>query len=74
MKPLNTINVVEYSSDSVQQVVSFPDTTEGNIAAETMFKSIATENGMDENDSDDCLADGLYEQGMYQVFIVHSTN
>jgi|WetSurMetagenome_2_1015567.scaffolds.fasta_scaffold316446_2 hypothetical protein len=70
---IRTINVVEYADDTVQQVVAYPDTPEGNGEAEAMFKACAMENGMAEVDTVDCLNDGLFEQGDYQVFIVHSS-
>ena len=73
MPPINTVNVVEYAADSVQQVIAYPNTPEGIGEAEAMFKSCAMENGMSESDTIDCINDGLFEQGDYQVFIISST-
>ena len=70
---MKTINVVEYSAATVQQVIAYNNTPEGIGAAEAMFKACAMENGMDERDTIDCINDGLFEQGDYQVFIVSSS-
>ena len=73
MPALNTVNVVEYASGTVQQIISYKNTKEDVNKAEAMFNSMAVENGMDPSDLEDCLMDGLYEQGDYQLFLVHST-
>jgi hypothetical protein len=71
MSQVKTVNVIEYASGTVQQIFSFVEGT-GNAKAEEMFIHLASGNGMDKTDTDDCLNDGLYEQGDYQVFLVHS--
>ena len=73
MPQLNTVNVVEYADYTIQQVIAYPNTPEGIGEAEAMFKSCAMENGMSESDTIDCINDGLFEQGDYQVFIISST-
>lgn len=73
MPNLNTVNIIEYSTGSVQQVFSYDNTDEGIKEAEEMFVHLATGNGMTEEDKESCLDDGLYEQDEYQVFIAHST-
>jgi hypothetical protein len=72
MASLNTVNVIEYASGSVQQIFSYENNIKGVKEAEKIFVLLAAENGMDKEDTDVCLDDGLYEQGDYQVFIVHS--
>jgi len=76
---IQTVNVVEYVNDSVQQVISFPDTQEGNKEAEKYFVSFIAANSKRDGeptiDTDEvaaCIDDGIYEQGYYQVFLVHS--
>lgn len=81
MPQIKTINIVEYIDACVQQVVAFPDTTEGNQEAETMFISFIETNSQNEDGTatmtpdeiSACIADGIYEQGDYQVFLIHST-
>ena len=69
---LATVNVIEYSNGTVDVVTAFTDDAEGNKEAEAMFTRVAIENGMDDEDEDICLDEGLYEEGDYQVFITHS--
>ena len=73
MSKLNTINVIEYASGAIQQVFSYENTDEGIKEAEEMFVHLAVGNGMNKDDTEYCLDDGLYEQEEYQVFITHST-
>jgi hypothetical protein len=71
---VRTINVVEYSEGAIQQLLAYEDTDMGKTKAEEMFVHLATGNGMDKADTEDCLDDGIFEQGDYQVFLLHSTN
>lgn len=73
MTTLPTVNVVEYTAGTILSLVAFSPDSKGNKDAEEYFMTVAKENGMSEDDMFDCLADGLYEQGDYQIFIVHST-
>lgn len=70
---LNTVNVVEYISGSVQQIFSYLANDVGVEEAEKIFTHLASANGMHNEDTADCLDNGLYEQGDYQIFIVHSS-
>jgi len=72
MSRLATVNVIEYADNSIQQILSFEDTVDGNIAAEKMFVSFARINDCPNKDIDNCLNDGIFEDGTYQLFIVHS--
>lgn len=72
LNKINTVNVIEYADNTVQQVFSYVENREGNIEAEDMFAKLAIANGMAKTDIFDCLSDGIFENGNYQVFIVHS--
>jgi hypothetical protein len=72
MSRISTVNVIEYVDNTVQQIISFEDTVEGNIEAEKMFVSFASINSCPKKDIINCINDGIYEDGSYQVFIVHS--
>ena len=71
-RTVETVNVVEYADGATRAVYAFPDTEEGNKNAEEIFTLIAKENGMSDGDTADCIEDGIYEQGDYQVFLIHS--
>jgi hypothetical protein len=71
---VNTVNVIEYVTDSVIAVHSFLDNPEGNKEAEDVFSRCAKENGAEDSDLKDyALEDGMYENGGYQVFLTHSS-
>jgi hypothetical protein len=77
---LSTVNVIEIPDTShmaVQQLVSFPDTPEGNKKAEALFIQLVNENGgplgKDIAVFDEMLENGYYENGTYYVCLVHST-
>ena len=69
---VSTINVVEYQKGNITKLLAFPGNEIGKENATIVFRQIATANGADENDLDDCLADDLYEQGDYQLFLIKS--
>lgn len=72
---VNSVNVIEYVTDSVTAVYSFMDDAEGNKEAEELFSRCAKENGAEDKDLKDyALEDGMYENGPYQVFLTHSCN
>ena len=67
---LQTINVVEYRSDTVLSVQSFSDKKE----AEDMFTSMMREkDNVSDEDVKISLAEGLWEEGDYQIFLVYSS-
>jgi hypothetical protein len=69
---LQTVMVIEYTGGGIHSVRSFSEDKEGNKQAEELFVKVAKDNGMDDIDIDACLADGLFEEGDYQIFLVHS--
>lgn len=69
---LQTVMVIEYTGGEILSVRSFSEDKEGNKEAEALFAKIAKDNGMDDTDLDACLEDGLFEEGDYQIFLVHS--
>ena len=71
----NTVNVIEYVTDSVTAVYSFTDDEAGNKEAEEVFSRCAKANGAEDSDLKDyALEDEMYENGSYQVFLTHSGN
>jgi hypothetical protein len=69
---LSTVNVTEYYNGTINGVHAYTDDDAGNREAEAQFISIAKGFGMSEEDTDDALEEGLYENGDYQVFLTHS--
>ena len=69
---MQTVNVIEYSGGAITSLRSFSEDKDGNKEAEALFEKVAKDNGMDDSDLDACIADGLFEEGDYQVFLVHS--
>jgi len=71
---LDTVNIIEYADDQVLGITSYDESTEGNAEAEGRFFGLVK--GHDKEATDEEIAgfmdDGYYEQGTYQVFIVHS--
>ena len=72
---VQTVNVIEYSDDTILAVHSFSEDEAGNKEAEELFSRCAKENGAEQKDLEDfAIEDGLYETGGYQVFLAHSSN
>jgi len=69
---IESVNVIEYTGGAVVSVRSFSEDKEGKKEAKAFFEKVAKDNGMDDTDIDTCLEEGLYEEGDYQVFLVHS--
>jgi hypothetical protein len=69
---IQTVNVIEYTGGAVLSLRSFSEDKEGNKEAQALFEKVAKDNGMDDNDLDNCLEEGLFEEGDYQIFIIHS--
>lgn len=72
---LSTVNVIEYKDGAVFSVQSFTDNEKGNKKAEEVFKSIIEERDDKEVTPaliDAYTEDGIYEEGDYQLFLVHS--
>lgn len=79
-RTIATVNVLEWYNDSPNELMAFPDTAEGNKAAEKMFTKIGMEHGMAEEETPVCIENGYFGppssiqslSGAYQLFIVHS--
>jgi hypothetical protein len=69
---IRAISVIEYTSGAISSILSFSDDEEGKKEAEELFLKKAKSNGMDDADRDICLADGLFEEGDYQIFLMLS--
>lgn len=81
VKPIRTVNVIEFSEDSAFQIIgmaSYPDTKAGNKAAEARMIAVVKENdeSFDETnieDVDAMLDNGYHEAHGWCVIITHST-
>jgi len=71
---IKAINVTEISFDSVVAVHSFSTDPEGVKEAEEKFKGMARGNGWvgTEDELEERVEDGYWEQGDYQVFLTWS--
>ena len=71
---VNTINVTEMADDAILGITSFSTDEEGKAEAEERFRFCVKENGENVTDEEieDCIEDGYFEQGNYQVFITWS--
>lgn len=76
---LNTVNVIEIINEDVQRLTAFPESPEGNKAAEELFKTLVKEHTADvqlwdDDDLQPLLEEGLYDDGQgYELNLVHST-
>jgi hypothetical protein len=73
MKMLNTVNVIEKRDETTISLRAFPETEEGNKAAEKIFAEILDENETTVENIDSYVEDGYWESGTYQLFLVHSS-
>lgn len=71
---VNTVNVIEYADDAVFGIKSFSNDPEGIKEAEECFKEVIREHGdnVTEEEAENYIEDGWFEQGNYQVFLTHS--
>ena len=71
---ISTVNVLESmdSSETNLSITSFPDNTKGNVEATILFEQIIKENGAKDEDVDSYVEDGIYENGDYKCFLIHS--
>lgn len=74
---VNTVNVVEMNNGEFQMIRSFPETPEGNKAAEDFFCRKLHEhnrhNELSAADMEGCVEEGTYEDcGGHQLFLTHS--
>jgi hypothetical protein len=69
---LETVNVVEQTSEYNMSIRSFPETPEGNKQAEELFRNCLEDNEVPAEDIDSYIEDGLWENGEYKIFLCHS--
>jgi len=72
---MQTVNVIEYKADTVISLRAWNEDTEGNEIASNTFKDIIKEcdPNVPKAEIKDMLDEGFYEQGDYQLFLVHSS-
>ncbi len=74
---LPTVNVIERPSLGVINVHAFPDTREGNVAADALFEQIARKQvwageTVSEESVADALGGGFLSIGDFELYLVHS--
>jgi hypothetical protein len=73
-EPILTVNVIKLENGLPSDVTSWPESPEGNKAAEEYFSRIAKEMGCPEDDLSDVLDDGYYGNGNpHMLTITHSS-
>jgi hypothetical protein len=71
---MSTVNVLTLSGGVPQSLKSWPETPEGNKAAERYFKEVISNSGCPEEDLEAAVEDGIYEAEPtgFDFFITHS--
>jgi hypothetical protein len=72
---LNSVNVIEYFSDTVQSLRAFVDNPKGNKEAEDLFSRLMVEYDPDtiRAEIEDAIEEGVYEDGRgYCLYLTHS--
>jgi len=69
---VDTVNVIEYKEDTVENLFAFTNNEDGNSQAEEMFKTLATSHGCPDCDVESYVEDGHYTQNGWGVMLVHS--
>lgn len=71
---VSTVNIVESANNVPLCITSFKDNDVGNREAEMLFHKLVKENYPEtlEEEIEDSLDNGYFEQNTYQVFIIHS--
>ena len=70
---IDTVNVIEMWQGQIQSLASYPETPQGNAAAEQRFRVLASEKARyGENDVELAIGDGIAEHELYSVVIFHS--
>jgi hypothetical protein len=74
MAKINTVNVIEVTEDNLCSIKSFTEDDGGNKEAEELFiRIIKEQEGTDDlNFIGDYLDEGYYEQGNYELYLIHS--
>jgi len=82
---LNTVNVIEFTNGNLQSLRAFPETPEGNKAAEDLFVKCINEDNTNRHsfggecrssnfDGSAFLDNGYWNSGEgYEIYLTHST-
>lgn len=76
---MNTVNVVIIKKNAVDELFSFPDTSEGNLQAEKKFvermsECLSNYDNYTSEDVDACLENGIAKFGVGSICITHNEN
>lgn len=69
---ISTVNVILLESGQVKSMKSWPESPEGNLAAETCFRADAIRLGCPAEDLDAVVEDGCYDACPEDLMLVHS--
>lgn len=70
---IKTVNVVWVGGDEIDALYSYPDTPEGNKAAERKFlKFVSTFRNLSKEDKEILLVDRFATEGNFAVYLTHS--
>ena len=67
-----TVNVILMDAGQVKTMKSWPETPEGNLAAETAFRADAIRLGCSPEDLDAAVEDGFLDAAPQDLMLVHS--
>ena len=67
-----TVNVILMDAGQVKALKSWPETPEGNLAAETAFRADAIRLGCSPEDLDAAVEDGFLDAAPQDLMLVHS--
>ena len=71
--PIDTVNVIRLSDGQVTDMFSWPESPEGNKAAEKKFSELAVALGCPQNDVESYIEDGYFwSKTHYGLMLVHS--
>lgn len=71
--PIDTVNVIRLSDGQVTDMFSWPESPEGNKAAEKKFSELAVALGCPQNDVESYIEDGYFwTKTHYGLMLVHS--
>ncbi len=74
IESIDTINVIEECPEPLQ-IISYPNTEEGNRAAQKIFREIIQENAdvITEEQLENAIKEGYYQSGNFKAILIHST-
>ena len=70
---MKTINVIEIANNDILGIRSFENTPKGREDAVAVFREIASENGVTEEDLSLHLESGYFEEGDYTLYLKESS-